>query len=214
LVLISFVLAPRFFHFSTIKERINIGIWIPNRFKKFILKKYPEDLYYSTKLKVDYFISQIESDNNCEIILNEDELNCLCSKGVNLNKYDPGYYIYYTLSENLVLENFMKWPDFSAPDACRTITKKLTFDMNSEVRKINVCEFEGNGYAKNDLASDSIENSILLLLIFGGLKSVPRLYSQVSIYYGESPETERGRYLIRKLSDIKIKDNLILLASK
>ncbi len=86
---------------------------IPEALRDFPVYKASPDSYLEAKNKVNCFVDLIVANSkSLEMVIDQDDLNNLYTKGFTPNKYQPGRYFYYAFQENCICEKMIQWPVF------------------------------------------------------------------------------------------------------
>lgn len=173
---------------------------IPDTLRNFPVHKTNSKKYLETKNKVNHFLDLLATDHqNIELKLNEADLNNLYSKGIIIDKYQPGRYFYYSIQEDYILEKMIEWPLFLVPKPYQTREKIIYFNNLKQYDKVENEEF----------ATLSLSKSALILFIFGASRS-PAL---LSYKFDETVEYQRAITLIEKLKKVEISDYFLVLTA-
>jgi hypothetical protein len=173
-------------------------------------------LFYSeTKNRVENFINSSLQDEIVEIILNEDDINSLYTKGISLNKYKPGTYLYFEFQENLILEKLVEWPNFFGPNGCRTRIRSISFDLENGKLVTKTKILEEYGRVMNEVEdSFSLSGSPLILFILGA--SHTPLFPSSLLFDTNSAQTieyQRALKILEKLKNVKVENFCLTIQS-
>ncbi|MBZ8180919.1 hypothetical protein [Oscillatoria salina] len=171
---------------------------IPEALRNFPVHQTHPDSYLETKSKLSHFLDLLAADNkNIELQLNENDLNNLYTKGIQINKYQPGRYFYYTLQEKSICELMFEYP--------------VILSLQSYITRKRIIYFEGlKQYDKvmdEKFASLPLSKSSLILFIFGASKCPAFL----SYDFDKTIEYQQAMILIDKLKSIEINDYSLIL---
>ena len=117
--------------YREVKNGLNNGK-LTETIEDFPIHKTSLDAYLKSKYKVDNFIELLSKDQSAELILSQEELNDLCTKGEIVNKYIPGKHVYYQIKENKVVENVIEGPSVLPPNPYFTRTKEIYFSAMNQ----------------------------------------------------------------------------------
>ncbi|MGB3293572.1 MAG: hypothetical protein WBB01_11355 [Phormidesmis sp.] len=98
------------------------------------------------------------------------EINSLVTKGNPVNKYEPGTYKHYEISDGYIEEKFLRWPSFPGVKGCWTRISRVRFEEDATTgrpKEIRQRIMEAERIKKGTEFDGSINNSSLLRFIFG-----------------------------------------------
>ena len=151
------------------------------------------DAYLKSKNKVEQFTDLLLTGQQAELHLSQDDINSLYTKGIILNKYAPGTYLYYQIKDNLILERLIEGPLYLAPQVYRTRVKKISFSHQKPERCSRIIEEYGR-IMNEKRQKFSLYTFTLILFILGGLR-----YPDGTFYgYQETVEYQKATSLIKK----------------
>jgi hypothetical protein len=191
---------------------------IPKKLAEFPTHMTSKSSYNRVKNKTRVFIDLVLEDQKTKLILNEDEINTLYSKGISLNKYLPGHYFYYEIKNNLVVEKSIAWPYFSIK-GYKYQTKNIYFEFDSTIQE-KYPDVNTNIQEKNELFDGSlmephdikipISYSPLISFVLDGSSSSALLFPSDT----KTVEYQRFLNVLEKLKKIEVQEGSLILETE
>ena len=178
-----------------------------------IIKDFPDydtspSAYLETKNRLENFLSLALTEQKVELTLSENDINNLYTKGINLNKHEPGKYLYYSIQENSILETKIEWPFFLDSKPCHRRKKIIEFSSKQGELLENSRVIERYNQPVNDsLISKSLDSSPFILFILG----VSDKPSYLPFKYTQTVEYKRAITLLEKIKTIEIKNSYLVI---
>ncbi|NET89919.1 MAG: hypothetical protein F6K45_17795 [Kamptonema sp. SIO1D9] len=176
---------------------------IPEALRNFPVHQTHPDSYLETKSKLSHFLDLLAADNkNIELQLNENDLNNLYTKGIQINKYQPGRYFYYSIQEKYIRELMFEYPVILSLQSYRTREKIIYFEG---LNQRNQLIFDSK-MIKEVVSTIPFSKSSLILFIFGASKC-PAL---LSYDFDKTIEYQQAMILIEKLKSVEINNHYLI----
>ncbi|NET89920.1 MAG: hypothetical protein F6K45_17800 [Kamptonema sp. SIO1D9] len=177
---------------------------VPKPLQNFPVHQTNPDSYLATKSKLDRFLDLLVADEeNIELQLNQSDLNNLYTKGIQIDKYKPGRYFYYSIQEKFIRELMLEWPVIIGLTSFKTREKTIYFeDLNQRNQVVYSSKM-----IKDVVSTIPLSKSGLMLFLFGASRS-PALVPNKS---SANVEYQRAIILINKLKSVEIKNHYLIL---
>lgn len=166
------------------------------------------EAYLKVKNKIERFINLVLSDRPAMIEISEQEINDLHTKGIAINKKNPGKHLYYKISNSSIIEYLVEFPVKLSKKTYRKRIKERIYlkdDLNEYTRIIE----ENNLKLAEKLQPLSLKKSTLLLFIFNGLRSPDSVFYK----FKETLEYQKAASIIEKIDSIEISNNTLIIRS-
>ncbi|NJO96441.1 MAG: hypothetical protein HC764_10800 [Pleurocapsa sp. CRU_1_2] len=189
------------------KTTFNLGKGkIPGCLEDFPVHTTLPEAYLKSKDKVKQFTDLLITGQQGELKLSQDDINNLYTKGIILNKYTAGRYLYYQIKDNIILERLIEGPLFLSPKSYRMRIKEISFSSNNLERYSRIIEEYGRKM-NEEKQIFSFYTSTLILFIFGGLRSPDCTFYK----HEETVEYQKAMILLEKIKNIEIDDDYLIL---
>lgn len=166
------------------------------------------DGYLTSKKKVEEFANSLLTGQKAELSLNQEDINNLYTKGIVLNKYITGKYLYYQIQKDLIIEKLIEGPVFFffSSNPYRARTKEISFSHQKLECYRRITEEYGRKI-KETKQSFPLDASVLILFILGGLRSPDGTFYG----YQETVEYQKATSLIKKINSVEISNGHLIL---
>ena len=179
---------------------------IPEIVENFPVHNTSSNAYLASKNKVEQFINSALIGQHTELKLTQDDLNNLYTKGINLNKYTPGRYLYYQIKDNFVIEKLIEGPLYIPPNPYRSRKTEFSFS-NSELKQHSRIIEEYEKPIKGSLETFPLSISSLILFILGASNSPDKL----PLKFNKTVEYQRAMILLEKIKSIEVDSGYLIL---
>lgn len=179
---------------------------IPDCLENFPVHTTTADAYLQSKNKVERFINLALTEQQTELKLSQDDLNNLYTKGIILNKYTPGKYLYYQIQDNVILEKLIEGPWYLPPVPYRTRKTEFSFSKIDLKQFSRIIEEYGKPM-KGEQQSFSLSISSLILFIFGASISPDTL----PLKFRKTVEYQRAMVLLKKIKSVEVNNGHLIL---
>lgn len=201
-------LAANFLYVRKVTEDIKSGKNIPKVLVEFPIHETSTQDYLATKKKIEDFFLATLNNQVTNLTLNADDLNNIYTKGINLNKYIPGKFLYYEIKDNTIVESKLEWPSPDFLTVCYTEKRTITFHLKDNIvlETSKLIEVD-NRQIKDETITAPLVYSKIISYIFGGIKSP----SDAPEFSSDAAEYQRTLRLMGKIKSIEIEDNLLII---
>lgn len=198
---------------------IKYGRKIPKEILDFPVHQSTQEQYLNSKLKIESFLSAAVENRQFNLILDQNDLNNLFYKGLNLDKSVSGSYFYYAIEEMYILEKCIQWPSWFTLSSIYTEVSHISFEDPRHpsnpsfedsigVPSVNYTKIEEEGRKLNLLTKNyPINHLSCFICIFDfGYLHLSRYVPNIS-----SNEYRRAMIAIRNIKSIKIENKTLII---
>ena len=193
----------------------------PKNLLEFPVHKSTQDGYLDSKLKIESFLSAAAEKHKFNLSLDQNDLNNLFCKGLNIDKSVPGSYFYYSIKDTHIVEHCIQWPSWFTLSSVYTETSHISFENSKNypnsafedsvgMPSANYTKIEEEGRELGILTRNYPINHLSLFVCifdFGYL----RLSRYVPNF--ESPEYKRAVMAMRNIDFIRIQNGNLIIQS-
>jgi hypothetical protein len=219
LVLLFIYISSRFISIKNELSQIKKGYKIPKQMLDFPIHQSSQNDYLKSKLKIEEFLSAAVENKEFNLVLDQNDINNLFWKGLNIDRSNPGSYFYYSIESTCIIEKFIQWPSWFTLASVYTETSEISFDDSKQppssvfkdsvgVPSANYRKTEEEGRVL-DLLSRNYPISYLSLFVcifdYG--------YLRLSRYIPNTESTEYKRVMLamRNIDLIKIENETLII---
>lgn len=167
--------------------------------------------FKEAQIKVNRFIDDLLEDKDSKLILTENEVNSLSSRGIQLNTCEPGTYITYKFVDGKILKYELEWPAYGVFDLYSLELREIKFRDFQDTLYEEVSLIEFNSRELNTDAKPAYELADSPFLNF--------IFNSVNIDAHDSPmvsntiKRQKNSYVANKIQSIQISSEGLVLST-
>jgi hypothetical protein len=192
--------------YTLIREWMICNSPVPQAVIDFPVYESAEGEYIDVRRKIKQFVEDILQDRSSEIVLTENDLNCLSTEGITPKKGESLFPEYYEIKENILYSKTLRYPDTMSIDGYEVSNwvhsffwvEEFLFEKNVLIHYEE--KFLENGRTPSGKDGDTSTKPFKQSSFFRWF-----------IYFDRKSDLNRTNKLTQRIKSIEIKDDKLVL---